>query len=33
LRRDLPTFSNSDTEQTKQEAADFLDVFEAVCPE
>lgn len=32
LKRDLPTASSADTEQTKQELADFLDVFHGVCP-
>lgn len=31
LRNSLPTYSTLDTEQTKQEGADFLDVFNAVC--
>lgn len=31
LRRDLPTYSRADTEQTKREGADFLDTFGAVC--
>lgn len=31
LRSALPTWSSADTEQSKREGADFLDVFEAVC--
>ncbi len=31
LRPALPTWSAQDTEQSKQEAAQFLDVWEAVC--
>ena len=31
LRASLPTWSRSDTEQSKAEGAAFLDVFEAVC--
>lgn len=31
LRNSLPSYSAQDTEQTKQEGADFLDVFGAVC--
>jgi hypothetical protein len=33
LRLALPTWAEADTEQSKREGADFLDVFEAVCPE
>lgn len=33
LRNALPTWSVEDTEQSKREAADFLSVFSAVCPE
>lgn len=32
LRRELPSFSSRDTEQTKEEGDRFLTVFEAVCP-
>ena len=31
LRRDLPTYSTRDTEETLRSGADFLDVFKAVC--
>ena len=31
LRRDLPTSSTRDTDQSKAENADFRDVFKAVC--
>ena len=33
LRRDLPTYSTQDTPETLKAGADFLDVFEAICPE
>lgn len=32
LRRDLPTFSPSDTERTKSDGADFLETFQEECP-
>jgi hypothetical protein len=31
LRRDLPTYSRQDTQQSRDEGAQFLDVFNAVC--
>jgi len=31
LRDALPTYSSSDTEQTKREALVFMDVFDTVC--
>lgn len=31
LRLSLPTWSSADTVQSRTEAAEFLDVFEAVC--
>lgn len=31
LRPHLPSYSTRDTDQTKQEGAQFLDVFQAVC--
>ena len=31
LRQALPTWSRKDTEQSREEAARFLDVWEAVC--
>lgn len=31
LRASMPTWSTSDTEQSRREAAEFLEVFDAVC--
>lgn len=32
LRRDLPTWSTQDTEQSKRQGADFIETFNAICP-
>ena len=32
LRRDLPTYSSRDTQETLDAGARFIGVFEAVCP-
>lgn len=32
LRRDLPTYSRADTQETKEAGIRFLEVFDAVCP-
>lgn len=33
LRKALPTYSTSDTKETLESGARFLDIFEAVCDE
>lgn len=32
LRRDLPTYSPNDTIETLESGANFIDVFNAICP-
>ena len=33
LRRDLPTWSTYDTAESKGQGADFIETFDALCPE